>query len=87
MSHIFATRERDVSVTGSATFEVRLEIRAEGCWSRDTTHAQIDTQVLDSAQAKLAKLEAFARNLGIDVKLIGTPVLVEVKANYLPRTK
>lgn len=80
--YVFSSRERRVSVTGSATFIVELEVRASGRWSQDTTHAQIDTQVLDEAAMALRRLEEFARSLGIGVRITKDPVLVRATVEY-----
>lgn len=79
---MFASRERAISVTTSATYLVELEVRSDGAWGRDTTHAQIDTQTLDSTAKVLAKLAEYARSLGVQVRLTSTPVVVKAVTEY-----
>jgi len=73
---IFAKRERRGTATATVTVRVDLEIAASGAWSRDTTLAQVDTQAIDSANAKFGEIERACRKAGIALRVVSRPVLV-----------
>jgi hypothetical protein len=79
------SRARDVDVTATATVRVLLEIDAGGCWSKDATVAQVDTQAIDAAEGTLRQLEAFARSLGVGVRVVGAPLLVSTTLRHEKR--